>query len=199
MACLQASWPASPGSRAVAAARPAATASRWHSWRRAALPCATPGIRTARHLSSRAPSGTRSSAVPETANSGARPGPDHARQGLTCRPGPGQHGTASLSRSSADQGGRWLLVGWLPGRLGWLPGRHVEFAILDAGDEGTPLAAVEDVRGLTCVLGVAERNMATWQVGDFHTSLGTACPALDPAGTGEVGSHSTVLSVDHLT
>jgi hypothetical protein len=72
---------------------------------------------------------------------------------------------------------------------GWLANRQVELAILYAGDKGTPLAAFEDVSGLTYVLGVSQRDMAAWQVRDFHASFGAACPALGPAGTSEVGCH----------
>ena len=68
----------------------------WLKSRRSGPTCAIRGTRTALHSSLRIRSGRRFSAAQGTASSGGRTAPRH-------------NGTASLIRSSTDQGGRALL------------------------------------------------------------------------------------------
>src|SRR5580658_10321563 len=64
--------------------------------------------------------------------------------------------------------------------------RQVEVAGLDTCYEGGPFLAVEDVRGLGGVLGVADRYHAARQVRDLHTGGVVAGTGGNPGCLGKV-------------
>src|SRR6202451_1883853 len=59
--------------------------------------------------------------------------------------------------------------------------RKVELPVLGAGKEALPLVLVEHVRGLTTVLGIADRHASSLRkVRYFHADSCAACAALEP-------------------
>src|ERR1035437_2164951 len=72
----------------------------------------------------------------------------------------------------------------------------VEFPVLRADEEALPFVAVKDVGQLGAVLRIPDRHSPFMQVRYFDAARGTACAALEPAQTGEVGVHPPLPSFD---